>query len=752
MGFSGSGITFTGLGSGIDTEALIQKLIAIEKRPLLQLHLQQTQLQSKLDTMHKYRSLLNALQKASIALNSKSAFQTMKGTSSNTNVATITAGSGSSEGTYHLKVFTIAQANKIATTGQSSATSALGLSGVFLVNGKAIDVVSSDSLTSIASKINNANAGVVASIINGGVGNVYLTMTAQKTGAKNALVLSDVGGGNVLDSLGVLSGTASIRDPIPNGAKSMAFSDSNTPIGTLLGISVPPGTIAINGVPINIDFASDSLSSIASKINNAGVNFSAEIVKQNIEGETKYFLQITGLPTLNFTDGNHMLENLGILQRDYGNEILPAQDATFELDGIPFSNSSNTIYDVIPNSTITLLDGDPANPLETTLTIQRNTGEVVEKLQSLVQSYNAIVEFLKTATSFDKETLETGILFGDASVLQTQNLLLDSILDPPDGQSGIFKNLMAIGISFDNDGKMILDSAAFENALSANTANVISLFTEIGTIDDPYIEFISAGPKTKESGAAGYEIVITQMATQAHFTAGTAFSVPSTEPETIAFDGNLFGNQPYYLHIESGSTIDDLIAQINSDAKLKNLITASKTVDDKLVLTSKKYGTPGNFTVVSDKMAAPSNSGIGIVKQFATGLDVAGSMNGEPATGNGQLLTGNSGNATTDGLQIMITGGSTGSRGFLIFTKGAASKLEDSLNTALDVIHGLISTSENAIQRQIDDISQRIEYLNEIIELRAEKLRRKFKAMEEAMARLQTQMMRLSQLLSSEIL
>ncbi|HWP30118.1 MAG TPA: flagellar filament capping protein FliD [Fimbriimonadales bacterium] len=751
MGFSGSGISFTGLGSGIDTETLIQQLIALEKRPILRLQLQQTQLQTKLDSITQYKSLLNVLRKASVELNSKNAFQAMKGTSTNPDVATITAGSNSTEGTYQLKVFSIAQAHKIASAGQSSATNALGFSGAFLVNGKAINVVLSDSLSSIASKINDADAGVVASIINGGAGNVYLTMTAEKTGADNALILSDVGSGNVLESLGVLSGATSIRDPIPNGAKSMGFSDSSTAVGTLLGVSVPSGTIEINGISINIDFTSDSLNTIATKINNAGGNFSATVVTEQIAGETKYFLQITGSPTLTFIDNNHMLENLGILQRNYGNEILAAQDASFELDGISFTNSSNTIYNVIPGATITLLDGDTTNPLETTLTIQRSTTEVVEKLQSLVQAYNAIVEFLKTAASFDKETLESGILFGDSAVLQTQSLLFGSLMDAPDGISGIFKNLLAIGISFDSDGKMTLDSAAFENALSANVENVISLFTEIGTIDDPYIEFISAGPKTKESGATGYEIVITQLATQASFTAGTAFSMPSTEPETITFDGNLFGNQPYYLNVESGSTIDDVILQINSDAKLKNLIVASKTVDNKLVLTSKKYGTPGNFTVVSDKMAAPNNSGIGLMLQSATGLDVAGTMNGEAATGNGQILTGNSGNATTDGLQIMITGGSTGSRGFMVFTKGAASKLEDALNTALDTINGLIPSSENSIQSQIDDISQRIEHLNEIIKLREETLRRRFKAMEEAMARLQSQMVRLSQLFATEI-
>ena len=41
---------------------------------------------------------------------------------------------------------------------------------------------------------------------------------------------------------------------------------------------------------------------------------------------------------------------------------------------------------------------------------------------------------------------------------------------------------------------------------------------------------------------------------------------------------------------------------------------------------------------------------------IANGLDVAGEINGEEATGNGQVLTGNTGNASTDGLAVRYTG------------------------------------------------------------------------------------------------
>ena len=60
---------------------------------------------------------------------------------------------------------------------------------------------------------------------------------------------------------------------------------------------------------------------------------------------------------------------------------------------------------------------------------------------------------------------------------------------------------------------------------------------------------------------------------------------------------------------------------------------------------------------------ATLNSGIGTDQVSATGLDVIGTINGESATGKGQILTGNSGNSTTDGLTLRITSALAGSHG-----------------------------------------------------------------------------------------
>lgn len=747
MGLSGSGISFSGLGSGIDTESIINQLLQLERRPIARLQTDQLLLKTKLAAIDQYKSVLGTLKSKVIELNTAAAFNPMKAVSSKPEVASLLATSTSLPGTYNLAVSKLAQAGKISTSAQTDATSALGLSGTILINGKDIEVEASDTLTSLAGKINQSGAAVTASIINGGTGNVYLTLTAKDSGEASEIAVSEVGGGTVLSSLGLVTGSASIRMPTTNGALSLLFDNSTDTIESQLGVT-GTGTVTINGQAVAIDFSTDSLADIAANINAAGAGVTATVESVTVGSSTKQQLKIVGATTPTFVDANGVLENLGILQRAFGNEMIVAQDAEYELDGIAFTSSTNTITDVIPGATLTLLKANETTPETSTLTITRDTAAITTKVQDLATSYNAVLDFLKQAAFFDSETLESGPLFGDSAVEAAQTQLLNGLLASPAGVDGAYANLLAIGVDFDSSGRMLVDNTKLENAIGADLDNVRALFSEVGRIADPNVKFVSATNKTKVSGLVGYEVVVTQLATRGEMTAGAAYTSASTEVETLTFDGQLFGNSDYQISFSVGSTLDDVIAEINSDARLKDLVVASKS-GDTLVLTSKKYGTPGSFTVVSDKDANGSNTGIGTTVVEADGLDVEGTIAGESATGTGQFLTGNSGNAKTDGLTIQITGGALGSRGNLIYSKGAAAVLEDVLDGALDYVNGFVTAGSKATQDQIDDIDDQIEAIQQRIRDREQYLRRVFAAMEDAVTRLRSQSAQLSSILAA---
>jgi flagellar hook-associated protein 2 len=644
----------------------------------------------------------------------------------------------------------LALAHKVSNSNpQADTTSALNLSGSFVVNGHAVEVTASDSLTTLAQKINALNAGVSAGLIDGGPNKAYLSITATSTGAKSKIQLADIDQGSVLATLGFLSGSASIREPISNGAASQKFSSATDTLATMIGSSaIYQGTVTIGTGTISVS-GSDTLTTLASKINDPGNNTGATATVQAVteNGVTTYRLEITGTTT--FGDEGKFWQTIGILQRGFGNQQTAAQDAEFTVDGVAITSSTNSVTTAIPGVTLNLISADVNTPKTATITLSRDTGAVKTSVKSFMDAYNKAVDFISANSGFDKETFQSGPLFGDPTALMIQNQLTSLLFDRVEGLTGNYTNLSDLGFSLDEKGKLTLDEADLDKALATDAAAVGKVFRTVGTTSSNELAFVSATAKTRASGAALYAVTITQVATKGQHTAQVAQTQPSTG-EVLTFGGNLFGSSTVELTITAGMTLADTISLINNDSRLRDNLVASN-VGGKLTLTSKKFGTNGNFTVSSDQPAGPDNSGIGDgTTGFVAGLDVAGTINGEPATGSGQFLTGDKGNANTDGLQIQYTGASTGLVGTLQITKGVGTLVFDTLDGYLDSVGGVFVGQDKALTDQIQAINDSIEALQSRLELREKTLRARFLAMEQTLQQLQTQSARLSAILGRQ--
>lgn len=743
---STNGINFSGLVSGLDTESIIQQIIQVESRRKTIWSRQQSQLTQRLSGLQALQAQLLGFQSAISQVTIQTAFRAAAASSSAEGVARVTATTDALPGTYLLEVSQLATNHKIGTTAQTSADNALGLSGSFLVNGKQVTVLSSDNLRDIAARINDAKAGVTASVLSVSSNEYYLVLTAQNSGAVNAIRLNDLGSDNVLQSLGLVTGTTTIKDPITNGAQSDKFADTSTAIGTLMNLNnAPSGNIQINGVDIAIDLSADSLNAIAAKINDAGAGVTASVVTVNDNGTTRYRLQISGSSTPVLTDDGHILETLGILKAGYGNELVQAKDAQFKIDNMSLTSSTNVLTNVVPGLTITLLDADAVNPKKTTITVTRDTGSIKEAIRGFVKAYNDTIDLVKKYDYFDTETYETGPLFGNATVNALKADLMAVVSNVVAGVSSDMSMLAQIGITLDptGSGKLVLQEANLDNALSNRLGDVERLFRVMGSTSDPRLTYVIATSKTKATGVP-LTVNITQVATQAQAVSTMAQTQASTTAERLTFNGALFGNQEYSITLHAGNTIDDTIAQINADATLSRYLVASKDETGRLVLTSKQYGSKAAFTVVSDQAAANNNSGIGTTPLSVQGQDVAGTINGEPATGDGQFLTGNSGNATTDGLQIRVTATTPGIIGTVTVTRGIADQVFQLIQRFTDSINGALTEETKTVQQQIDEVKQRIAAFDEAMQRRAQDLRAQFTRMETALSKMRSEAQRLA--------
>lgn len=769
-------ISFSGLASGIDTSSIITQLAAVAKKPVTLLQGKDDGYNADLAAWQQFNTSLSALQSAVTTLSSPVTFSAASASSSNPAAATITTLPGAAVGAHSLSITQLAQAQKVVTTSVASGSTALGKAGQFTLNGKTVSVGGTDSLNDVAVKINAAQAGVSATVLNVGPGDFRLTLTSNLTGTANTIAAADVSGG-VLGGLGILgTGPAGVRQPVSltqngaayTGAASLTLSSATQPVGTLLGIAqgkAPGGTFHLsnggtgagNEADISVNLNTASLADVANAVNQAGIaGVSAEVVTlPDVNGNLGriHQLQIVnkGAAAPAFTDPNNVLSTLGVLQAPFTKTVTAAQDAKFSLDGLDLTRSSNTVGDVIPGATIKLLSagtaaaaGTAVAPATTALNIAQNTDAVVQAVSSLATAYNAIQDFVTSQNKFTPPTnAAAGVagtnapLFGDTTLAQIQDQLART-LTAVSGST----TLESIGVTLGQDGKLTVDSGVLTSALQSNPASVSNLFSASGTTDSTNIQFVSAGPKTAATSGAGYAVNVTQPATQSSGVAGTAATAgaASGAPETLTFSGALFPSGAK-LTLPVGSTLQDTVSLINNTSSLNSQVYASIDAGNHLVLASQRYGSGNGFTVASDSAASGGNSGVGPALAVTYGLDVAGTINGEPATGTGRALTGNAGNATTEGLQLLVsqTAASGTAPGHVTVTHGVADGLSQTLTQILDPINGSVAGAESALNSQISDTQNEIARIQTEVSTYQAYLTQLFSAMETRVSALQAQ-------------
>ena len=179
-------LRISGISTGYDTAQLIEQLMAVERRPVLLMQKQQSQINTRSDAWRDAASRLANLKSRAAALKSASVFNVKSVTSSADKTVSATADSSAATGTYRVWV------DRLATSTQAIGAAQLGrgldmaaklaeagfsvtpTAGMFTINGAQIrinaDTVMSDGVddaasNSILGKINSSGSGVTASVV-----------------------------------------------------------------------------------------------------------------------------------------------------------------------------------------------------------------------------------------------------------------------------------------------------------------------------------------------------------------------------------------------------------------------------------------------------------------------------------------------------------------------------------------------------------------------------------------------------------
>jgi flagellar hook-associated protein 2 len=169
-------------------------------------------------------------------------------------------------------------------------------------------------------------------------------------------------------------------------------------------------------------------------------------------------------------------------------------------------------------------------------------------------------------------------------------------------------------------------------------------------------------------------------------------------------------------------------------------ITATDDGSGHLVLTHNNYGSDYSFTISEDAASSGNKLWTGGDQTVDNGVDVAGTINGEAATGSGQILKGDDGESHIDGLVIKYTGTAEGlDVGETKLTLGTAALFDRVLFNITDSYEGYVAFKQNSLQDSIDGFEIRIEEMEARLDLKMENLINRFVAMESALSVMQSQ-------------
>jgi len=660
-----AGLSSPGVGSGLDINGLVKRLMEVERAPLAKLAKQEADFQAKITAFGTLKGGVSAFQTAVRSLASETRFNTAKATAADATVLSATASSIAKPGSYSIEVNQLAQQHRLASATFADPAIAIGTGTLtidfgthesgpnsFTVNGaRAATSISihggNNSLTGIRDAINQARAGVSASIVNDGSG-FRLALSSNDAGRANSLriLVSNDGDGQNTDQTGL---------------SRLAYNP-----------------VAAVGAGRNID------------------------------------------------------------------QTMAAQNAEFRVNGIAISKPTNLVGDAITGVTLNLLKTSPP----TTLSIARDTAGVKTAVEDFVKAYNDLAASMRELGGYDFATQKGGLLQGDSTLRGLQSQIRGMLSQRLEFAGGGLSSLSDIGVSFQRDGTLAINGARLDAVLADPEKNVASLFATMGVPSDGLIRFAASNANTQPGR---YGIDITQIATRGTATGSMALA-DDTVRTTITSSNQLLDvrlngiaatitlNQGSFTRTE---LVAELQARINSHSLLQargHTVSASHE-NGILRISSTLFGAESRMHILGGSAAATLFGST----MSVDGVDVAGTIGGQPATGRGQMLTGT---GAASGLQLLVEGGGTGARGTIGFATGLAAQMNQTLTRLLGE-DGQIASRTEGIENSISGIDSRRQILERRLEQIEQRYRDKFNTLDRMVASMQQTSQYLTQQLAN---
>ena len=274
-------ISSPGLGSGLDVNSIVEQLVSIERRPIVQLEEQNTKLQARLSAFGLLQSYTVNVHDAVGKLTQASLWEKSSASSSDPNSVSATPTSGVAKGSYSINVTQLAQAQALASNAYASSSTVVGTGTLSIELGSwdagktaftpksgatAVEITidaENNTLEKIRDAINAADAGVTAAVVTDALG-ARLTVRSTTTGEENAVrITATDDDGNNTDASG-LSALA-YDPPTATGQMSETMIAKNA-TATINGLGISSATNTLTGVVAGMNLTLNKVTTAAVEV------------------------------------------------------------------------------------------------------------------------------------------------------------------------------------------------------------------------------------------------------------------------------------------------------------------------------------------------------------------------------------------------------------------------------------------------------------------------------------------------------
>jgi len=385
----------------------------------------------------------------------------------------------------------------VASTGSStSGTTTTGseiISSVNKQSGSGIDLKSlvtglvnaetSVAQSQITKKVENTNLSISSfgnlssrmNTLNTELTNLEETNARTTTSSNSGVVLTVTDEANAVDVnssivVSTLARGQAVSFDLTNNGFSNAFSNSSSRTASS---SIDQGTMVFTlgstATTITINSTNNTLQGLVDEVNKiTGVQ--ATLIDTDGSGSLSLSIRSDTGANNSFSISSGSGDLSAFNTGDYSNAWVTRQttaaDASFTVDGVTVTRSSNTITDLFAGHTINLTAADSSTAIEVTSSLA--TTDARARMQSFIDSINTVKKFLKTETQRGLNGAEPGSLAGDVTAAAILRELSGLTTTPITGYGSTDYYLANLGVRTERDGTLSLDTSAFDKAVLAD--------------------------------------------------------------------------------------------------------------------------------------------------------------------------------------------------------------------------------------------------------------------------------------------